>query len=187
MTLDTIKLRVVAAALLELDTEPFSGRIFRATPAEVTALQGASSGRWAPGSRGVVLDAHASAEAAVSQLLDQLDAGDALAAARKQALHQLSLSAGRLVRLTSAARLRRLGVSEDFMAGQDFEPTQRVARAAYQLGIEGLIVPGVGADPTFVLFPGRLASDALVAEATTRLSPLELRNARLTSIRAQEA
>lgn len=180
MSLDAIKLRVVLDALLEFDSEPFSDRIYRATAAEVPALQGSSAGRWAAGPAVAILHVSASAEGAIRELVDELRAGDALAAAKKHVLHELSVSTRRLVRITSTARLQRLGVSPDFMTRQDYEPTQRIARAAFQIGIEGLIVPSaVGPEPTLVLFQERLAPNSLCALATTRLSPLELRDWRV--------
>ncbi|MCW5714348.1 MAG: RES family NAD+ phosphorylase [Bauldia sp.] len=177
MTLEAIKFRVVVEALLSMESEAFTGRVFRATALGTDPFEGSAEGRWSAGADVALLYTSLSAKSAVAELVDRLRQKDALAASRKQVLHEWDVSEARVVRLTAVARLKRLGLPDNFLDGEDYEPTQRIARAAFQIGtLQGMVVhSSIEDDANLVLFRDRLNSGQLSEIGTNRVRPVDLR------------
>lgn len=170
-------MRVVVDALLTMESEAFSGHVFRVTLAGIDPLEGSADGRWSAGPDVPVLYTSITADGAVAEVVERLRAGDALAASRKHMLHELSVSGRRVLRLTGASRLARLGVSQNMLTSDDYAHTHMLAEAAFRTGLEGLLVPSAAleSDANLVLFRGRLSPTDLVPVGSTRLSPIDLR------------
>lgn len=182
VSLSSIKMRVVVDALLAMESEAFSGHVFRVTLAGIDPLEGSADGRWSAGPDVAVLYTSVSADGAVAEVVERLRHDDALAASRKHMLHELSVTGRRILRLTGASRLARLGIAPQALTGDDYEDTNRLAEAAYRTGLEGLLVPSaVDRAENLVLFRDRLPPPDLFAVASTRLSPIDLREKRLNA------
>lgn len=174
--IEAIRIRVAVEALVGMESEQFTGQLFRATLAGTDPFEGSAGGRWSAGPDAPVLYSSLSAASAVAELADRLRDQDDLAASRKYMLHEWAMSSVRVVRLTSPARQGRLGLPVGFLQGDDYLPTQRIAQAALRIGtLQGLLVPGSVDDGlNLVLFRDRLEPGQLREVGASRVRPVEL-------------
>lgn len=117
-----VRFRVVIEALLGMESESFSGRVFRAPPSEPIRSK---CPPMVDGARGPIRRSlhECLCRERRAEVVDRLREQDALAAARKQVLHEWKIVEARVVRLTSEARLKRLGLPDNFLDADDYEPT----------------------------------------------------------------
>lgn len=174
--IEAIRIRVAVEALVGMESEEFSGQLFRATLADADPFEGSAGGRWSAGPDAPVLYSSLSAASAVAELADRLRDQDDLSASRKYVLHEWEMSSVRVVRLTSPSRQGRLGLPVGFLEGDDYRPTQRIAQAALRIGtLQGLLVPGsVDGGLNLVLFRDRLEPGQIKEVGASRVRPVDL-------------
>jgi len=174
--IEAIRIRVVVEALVGMESEQFTGTLFRATLAGTDPFEGSAGGRWSAGPDAPVLYSSLSASSAIAELVDRLRDEPDPAAAQTCMLHEWEMSSVRVVRLTSPARQGRLGLPVGFLQGEDYQPTQRIARGALRIGtLQGLLVPGSVDDGlNLVLFRDRLEPGQLREVSASRVRPVEL-------------
>lgn len=168
---------------------PWQGEIFRSTtPAYARATDLASGlgalnhgGRWnAPGTFATVYGAF-TPEGAMAEVLAHFDYfGITPSRMGRRIFCVLETRLASVLDLTDGAFRRRLRVSEARMRGTDWRRavdegeesiTQAVGRAAFESGLEGLVVPSAPTSGTrnLVLFPDNLRAESLLREKEWRL------------------
>ncbi|MGB7989650.1 MAG: RES family NAD+ phosphorylase [Candidatus Methylophosphatis roskildensis] len=144
-----------------LPTEPFDGRVFRATRQSLDPLVSSSSGgRWMPGN------------SAAGVLYTSLDRNGALAEisfhwsqlsprpTKPVMVHTLEVIAPRTLKLVRAD-LSALGVPDDSYPTMNMTRTQEIGAAVEFLGCDGLIAPSARWPcDNLMLFPNNMGSSA---------------------------
>lgn len=174
---------------IRAEAAPWRGAAFRSTTpsyarsADLVSGEGARlhGGRWnAPGTFATVYGS-ATPELAMAEVLHHFRYyGLDPAAMGRRIFCVLELRLAAVFDLTEGALRRRLRVSEERMRSADWRRanergyeaiTQAVGRAAFESGVEGLVVPAapVDGESNLVVFPGNLAPGSVLRETERRL------------------
>jgi RES domain-containing protein len=170
---------------------PWSGTVFRsvtpryATSADLLSGQGARKhgDRWNPPGSFAVVYTSLTPETALAETLAQFrHYGIPEAQAMPRVFVAISVSLARMLDLTDGKTRHALGVSRDRMRREPWRRrqaagreavTQAVGRAAFEAGLEALLVPSAP-DPgggNLVIFPARLARSSRLEVERGRLLP----------------
>lgn len=134
--------RAVLDALEAMDSEPFSGEVWRVTGRGRDPLRGSTaSGRWSPAGEFEVLYTSLERDGAVAEIGYRLSLEPVWPSRAQHDVHVIAARTERTLRFADVGRLIPLGVEPSSYRTFDYAATQAVAAAAHFLELDGLIVP----------------------------------------------
>ena len=132
----------VLDALEAIGAQPFDGQVWRVTRSGRDPARGsAASGRWSPPGEFEVLYTSLERDGALAEIGHRLSLEPVWPSRLVHELHELTIHAGRAVRLLNLQTLETLGVNTARYEKYDYSATQAIAAAAQFLGFDALIVP----------------------------------------------
>jgi RES domain len=132
----------VLDALEAIGAQPFDGQVWRVTRSGRDPARGsAASGRWSPPGEFEVLYTSLERDGALAEIGHRLSLEPVWPSKLVHELHELTIHAGRAVRLLNLQTLETLGVNTARYEKYDYSATQAIAAAAQFLGFDALIVP----------------------------------------------
>lgn len=161
--------RAILDALESLDSEAFSGEVWRITPKGRDPVRGsAADGRWSPGGEFEVLYTSLERAGALAEIGYRLSLEPVWPSRLEHQLHRLDAATERSLRFVDVASLAAFGVEPLRYATLDYTATQAIAAAAHFLEFDGLIVPSARhACSNLVIFIERIAPGSVEITSST--------------------